>query len=93
MAFSGRGDDNNNDSARFWSYMIATVQTIRAYEDIGNTVLVAFNSLPSPPSKTSLMALINELATSPQKAILELDDYHVISNREIHCGEASKELR
>ncbi len=61
---------------------MAALQTVR--EGIGDTVLAALDSPQPPPIKTILTALINQLAASPQQAILVLDDYHVISNREIH---------
>ena len=75
-------DEDDNDPTRFWTYVVTALQTIHA--KIGGTALAALRSHQPPPAKTILTGLLNELAASPQGIILALDDYHVISNREIH---------
>jgi LuxR family maltose regulon positive regulatory protein len=77
-------DEDDNDSTRFWTYVVTALQTI--HPKIGGTALEALCSHQPPPAKTILTGLLNELAASPRGIILALDDYHVISNREIHEG-------
>jgi LuxR family maltose regulon positive regulatory protein len=73
-------DPTDNDPVRFWSYVIAALQTsapgcgARALR-----VLVAQGGAEG----TFLPELLAELSQAPGETVLVLDDYHVISNREI----------
>ena len=46
---------DDNDPVRFWAYVIAGLQSVREYEDVGNTMLAALSSSPlsQPPSRRS----------------------------------------
>ena len=77
-------DEDDDDPTCFWAYVTAAVHTI--YGDVGSTVLAPLHSPQPPPIKTVLTGWVNELAIYPRQIILVLDDYHVISNREIHGG-------
>jgi LuxR family maltose regulon positive regulatory protein len=69
-------DEGDNDPARFISYLVAALQTIKV--GIGEGLLVALQS-PQPPSSEALLTtLLNEITTLPEHFILVLDDYHVI---------------
>jgi LuxR family maltose regulon positive regulatory protein len=75
-------DEGDNDPARFWSYFIAALQTVR--ERCGATALALLHA-PQPPAITSLLAtLINEIAATPDHLALVLDDYHLIEAQAIH---------
>ncbi len=74
-------DQDDNDLARFLSYIIAALQTIQP--DMGTQVLALLQSSPLPPSHTLLTLLINDLTTSPEQVILVLDDYHTIETETI----------
>ena len=77
-------DDDDNDPARFWAYVIAALQSLRA--DIGAEALAMLHAgwpQPSPP-KAFLTLLINDLASLAAEGVLVLDDYHVIESRVIH---------
>jgi LuxR family maltose regulon positive regulatory protein len=69
-------DEDDNDLARFLTYVIAAVQTI--WPEVGTAVLALLQSSPLPGSHTLLTLLLNDLAAVPQPFILVLDDYHTI---------------
>jgi LuxR family maltose regulon positive regulatory protein len=80
-------DENDNDPIRFWRYIIAAFQTVRA--DLGETALAMLQVEPSPPFETVLISLINDLAGQSTDVLLVLDDYHLIGNKSIHQTFAS----
>ena len=69
-------DEEDNDPARFLTYLVAALQTIVA--DIGAGVLRALQSPQPPSAEMILTALLNEIAAIPDHFALVLDDYHVI---------------
>ncbi|MFL7790959.1 MAG: LuxR C-terminal-related transcriptional regulator [Anaerolineae bacterium] len=72
-------DENDNEPTRFLAYLIAALQTIEA--NVGKGALSALQA-PQPPSAESILtALLNEIATIPDRFILILDDYHTIEPR------------
>lgn len=74
-------DESDNDPVRFWSYLVAALQTIQP--DIGGSVLQALQS-PQPLSiRTVLTGLINQTTQLPAPVILVLDDLHAIAAPEI----------
>jgi LuxR family maltose regulon positive regulatory protein len=75
-------DENDNDSTRFLSYFIAALQTVEA--SLAKGALVALQSPQPPPAEAILTALINEVAASPHRIVLVLDDYHLIEARPVH---------
>jgi LuxR family maltose regulon positive regulatory protein len=77
-------DEDDNDPGNFWTYLIASLQT--TYQEIGNATLALLQSPQIPPAKTLLTPLVNEVAACSEPIILVLDDYHVISNPEVHAG-------
>lgn len=77
-------DEEDDDSTRFLTYLIAALQTISP--DIGAGALVALQSPQPPPTESILTALINEIANSPRNVILVLDDYHVIDSKPVNAA-------
>ena len=77
-------DKEDNDEARFWTYLIAALQTVQA--DFGQDASQLLRAPQQPALQTILTMLLNEFAALPQEAILVLDDYHLISGPEIHKG-------
>ncbi len=71
-------DERDNDPTRFWTYVVAALQTIEA--DIGESILPLLQSAQAPPLESLLTALINEVALIPTEVTLVLDDYHVIGS-------------
>ena len=74
-------DEDDNDFARFLTYLIAALQTIRP--EVGKDVLALLQSSPLPHSHTLLTLLINDLMAISEKSILVLDDYHAIETETI----------
>jgi len=73
-------DAGDNDPARFWRHAVAALDRARPGTGGGLAPLLG------PPAPTSFQglvtALINDLAG--EEALLVLDDYHVISARQVH---------
>ena len=53
-------DANDNDPARFWSYVIAALQLLRP--DLGANALALLQSPQSPPIESVLMLPLNDVA-------------------------------
>ena len=85
-------DERDNDSATFWSYVIAALEHVRA--EIGRSATAMLRSTDPPPIETVLTALINEIAEAPEPdgdetdLVLILDDYHLIEAQPIHSAVA-----
>ncbi len=77
-------DAGDNDSVRFWDYVIAAIQTV--YPDIGEQTLTLLHEPQPLPVETILSTLINELSALPDLLTIVLDDYHVIELSAIHDG-------
>jgi class 3 adenylate cyclase len=77
-------DVNDNDALRFWSYVIAALETV--YPHVGATTM-ALLRLPQPPvAEAFLTPLLNALSALPADVALVLDDYHLISTPAIHAA-------
>jgi len=78
-------DEDDNDSVRFLTYFTAALNQIEGLEaDLGQGALSMLQSPQPPPAETTLISLINEIATIPEKIIFVLDDYHLIDTEPIH---------
>lgn len=75
-------DESDNDLERFTGYWLA------AFQQVDGTIREKIQPLLSlqqqPPVKILLDELLNELATPGGGWLLALDDYHLISNPQIH---------
>jgi LuxR family maltose regulon positive regulatory protein len=76
-------DERDNDSASYWSYLVAALKT--AAPGVGATAVSLLQS-SQPPIEAVLSALLNDLSAIEYDVVLVLDDYHVIEAREIHDG-------
>jgi LuxR family maltose regulon positive regulatory protein len=74
-------DEGDNDPARFISYLIKALQTIRA--GIGDGLLAALQSPQPLQIETILTTLLNEISTIPENFLLVLDDYHSIDSHPV----------
>lgn len=75
-------DEEDTISTRFWTYVIAALQTL--VPACGEEALALLRLPQSPPVESILVALINSLTTLSRTLVLILDDYHVITNISIH---------
>lgn len=77
-------DQNDNDLVRFFTYFIVALQKVMP--DLGTVTLEQLYAPQTSPLEATLVTLINDLAASNQTIVLVLDDYHLITNPEIHQG-------
>src|SRR4051794_14495083 len=69
-------DAEDNDPARFLTYLVAALQMIAA--EFGEDLLGVLRSPQPPPTDAILTGLLNEITTLPDPGVLVLDDYHLI---------------
>jgi LuxR family transcriptional regulator, maltose regulon positive regulatory protein len=75
-------DDADNDPARFWRHVVATLEGVRP--EVGER-LASLLGPPAPRSFEGLVtALLNQLAAQPEEMVLVLDDYHLIDAPPVH---------
>ena len=74
-------DKEDNDSTRFWTYFISSLQGLRS--DLGNDALSLLQSLQAPSITLILSNLINDIAAFPDIFAVVLDDYHMIESKPI----------
>lgn len=78
-------DASDNDLVSFWSYPITALSAAAttAAPMVGAESLALLQSGRSP-IEAVLTALVNELARQPGQVVLVLEDYHVVTDREVH---------
>ena len=75
-------DEDDNDPIRFWVYVVAALQKLRA--NLGNDALALLQSPQPPPITSVLSTLINEISSFPESFSIALEDYHLIKTQPIH---------
>ena len=80
-------DSADNDPLRFWSYVIAALDTLAP--GVGTTALALLQSPQPPPIERMLTSVLNAFSASSavrpvRDVALVLDDYHVITAPAIH---------
>jgi LuxR family maltose regulon positive regulatory protein len=75
-------DAGDNDPVRFWRYIITACQPFDAA--IGQAALALVHTAQQPAWELVLTLFINDLAQLAGKAVLVLEDYHVITAPQIH---------
>jgi LuxR family maltose regulon positive regulatory protein len=77
-------DERDDQPLRFWVYFITALQTVS--KQVGQAALELLGSSQQFDGQEFLVALANELTALEQPVILVLDDYHAISDADIHAG-------
>jgi LuxR family maltose regulon positive regulatory protein len=75
-------DPDDNDPVRFWRYVLTASRAFDA--EISQPALDLLNYSPQPPFEDLLTGFINQAARLESRAVLVLDDYHVITAPPIH---------
>ena len=75
-------DESDNDQITFLSYFIAAIQTL--FPEGCSTTRKLLATAQTPPLDYLTTTLINEIADLPQEFLLVLDDYHFITDKDIH---------
>jgi LuxR family maltose regulon positive regulatory protein len=76
-------DQGDNDPARFWSYVLAALQ--QPFPGLASQLLPVAQEGTGEPF---LILLINALAALPDQIVLVLDNYHVLTEPQVHNGVA-----
>ena len=74
-------DEGDNDPSRFFAYLVAALRTVEP--GVGEASLSALAVPGISLVDVVLPPLINELAAVADELIVVLDDYHVITNRDV----------
>jgi LuxR family maltose regulon positive regulatory protein len=79
-------EKGENAPSRFWNYFATALQTIpHLYQaGIGEEILQAANASQQPPMDLLLANLVNAFSALDERAVLVLDDLHVITEGQIH---------
>ncbi len=75
-------DEEDNDPQLFWTYVLAALDMDQSQRF--TSLLKYLQSPQAPPLKAILTMLINLLLESTQHFVLILDDYHVITEQQVH---------
>ena len=75
-------DENDNDPARFFTYVAASLQ--RVEPELGSRALAALRSPGADLVGVVLPQFLNDLAGLDHDLVLVVEDYHVITNRDVH---------
>ena len=74
-------DEQDNDLEVFLTYFLACVQT--SFPDAVDETAALIGGAELPPLSVLFTSLANELDNLPQRLVLVIDDYHVISESKI----------
>jgi LuxR family transcriptional regulator, maltose regulon positive regulatory protein len=77
-------DADDNDAPRFWSYVLAALETV--YPAMDTTAAALLRSPQLPPMDAIVTSLINAISPMAMEAALILDDYHLIATPAIHAA-------
>jgi LuxR family maltose regulon positive regulatory protein len=77
-------DERDDDPVSFWSYFIASLQTL--HPGVGHVIINLLHSPQSPPQDLLLGALLNEICLIQDEFLFVLDDYHAITSPAIHLA-------
>lgn len=77
-------DDRDNHPLRFWRYFVTALQTVS--QPLGQAALQMLELAQDFDPQLFLTALVNDVAACDHPVILILDDYHLISNSDIHAA-------
>lgn len=75
-------DESDDDSGRFWTYLITACQSVRA--GVGQSALALLEGPPTFPDDTIPTMLINDFVNQDENWVLILDDVHLIRHPSIH---------
>jgi LuxR family maltose regulon positive regulatory protein len=77
-------DQEDNELARFWTYLIAALQTMDS--ELGVSAMQMLQAPQAPSTPLVLTSLLNDIAALPYRIVLVLDDFHSISDEKILDG-------
>jgi LuxR family maltose regulon positive regulatory protein len=75
-------DESDNDPVRFFTYVAAALQRIEP--DLGTRAMAALRTPGADLLGLVLPQFLNELADLDREVVLVIEDYHVVTNPEVH---------
>ena len=80
-------DGGDNDPKRFWRYMLLAAD--QAGSAAGAAALRRLDAAGSDMLRDVLPAFVNELASAQAPLVVVLDDYHLVTNAQVHTSIAT----
>jgi LuxR family maltose regulon positive regulatory protein len=77
-------DEADNDPARFWRYIVASLRTV--HKEIGREFVTILEAEPISDWEALVTLLINDISNLSSTLTLVLDDYHLIGAATIHSS-------
>jgi LuxR family transcriptional regulator, maltose regulon positive regulatory protein len=77
-------DEGDDEPTRFWSYVVTAIE--RAAPEVPGTAARRLRAPGVSVADEVLPVLVNMLAAVKQSLVVVLDDFHVVSDEEIHAG-------
>ena len=77
-------DEQDNDPVHFWLYVFTALDRLRP--GTCSEFVTFLHTQQSPPIQYLLTALINRLAEQPERWLLMLDDFHLVTEPTIHTS-------
>src|SRR5215471_8172236 len=77
-------DEEDNDPVRFWRYVLAALDALQP--GMCTDLLARLRTQVSPHLPRVVTTLINRLVQIPEQILLVLDDYHLITDQEVHTS-------
>jgi LuxR family maltose regulon positive regulatory protein len=75
-------DEGDDEPVRFWSYVLSSLR--RVSDDITDAATAALSASSGGPTARALPVLLNEVAEAKHEHVLVLDDFHLITRRDLH---------
>lgn len=75
-------DPGDDETGRFWTYLVEAFRTVD--DAIGASALRQLRSPPPPAGDLLASIVLNDLAATGTPVVCVLDDYHAISDEQIH---------
>src|SRR5574340_48748 len=77
-------DRDDNDPALFLAYLLAALRTVKP--DLSDPFPRMLTPVQAQSYQSLLANLLNDLEEFPDRFVLALDDYHLITNSEVHAA-------
>ena len=79
-------DEDDNEPLRFWTYVLTGLEAQQPGLCTPLLDYLQIHRVSIPPLRYVLQALINTLASRTRKLLLIFDDYHLITESEVHSS-------
>jgi LuxR family maltose regulon positive regulatory protein len=77
-------DENDQEVHQVLRYLVASLQTIAP--ECGRAALALLDAPPPAPPDVVLTTLVNDIAALPGRALLVLDDYHLVREPAVYTA-------